>query len=332
MRHLGIWASLIALSLLSVSAARAYGPAELTVAEYDNAMLHTPTPGQGCFYSNYPNTSWVKVACVTGNNLPATVGNGVDNSAAANSGTYYGFAQGQFSTATGVTSAYDTFEGANNYYSLQLNANSFSCTPLNGSALTESPGYGCWQQFLFENAPGTGNSGELFMQYWAHGYYSKYGKCPTSSWTIYSDPDQLVDCYTNSSVAGVPYQDPTSQLPNLELNAQANYQSSGDDQVALCNQGTCYSESGSDSMLSLYNDNWTIAEFNIFGTYDYSQVQFNTGTTIKPAVEVEDSSGSTITPVCDSTGFTGETSNLGLTSGSCSVSGTYEIMGFTETN
>src|SRR6202035_2081214 len=97
---------------------------------------------------------------------------------------------------------------------------------------------------------------------------STYGSpnCPTSNpstWNSYWTGSNY-DCYVNSSQNSVPNESVTSQLTSLTLSGQSNLQSSGEDDVALCNNGTCYSVSASDSVFSLYN-HWQESEFGIYG-------------------------------------------------------------------
>ena len=294
-------------------------------------MQHTPTPSQGgCFDGTFPNTAWNEVPChPSGNNsIPASVGNTNDYSGEiVNSGTYIGYAQGSFSNVQGIMSEYDNGEHANDYYSLQLNSPTFSCTPVDGSG---SSANGCWEQFMYQNF---GGSGEVRIELWLWGYYNQYASCPTSSpnWEQKSDSKYGTDCEMYSDYNATPDESATSQIGSLSITAMTNYEGSGNDQDTMCNGGYCYSVTIGDNWLGLYNDQWSNAEFGVFGLGNLSQAQFNSGTSITVNLQEQDGSGTIITPTCDSIGFTGETNNLNL-SGSCSVSGYYEIMGFTESN
>jgi hypothetical protein len=221
-----------------------------------------------------------------------------------------------------MTFEYGIQDGEYNYYSLQLNSNLFSCTPPGGNATTAGPGRGCWEQFVFDNLP-LGDNSVVFIEYGLIGYHSEYSDCPSG----FSQSGN--DCYMQSSANSVPNETPTTQLGSLSLSGQANFESSGDDQTALCNGGSCYSLSASDSVLGLYNDNWDASQFGIYGDYNGHTAGFNTATTFTVDNQEEQGSGSIITPTCGSYGFTGESNNLTL-SGSCNVSGYYEIMSFPE--
>jgi len=333
-RHVGlrILALVFSLSLLSVSLVNHDALATTSPSEYSDYMSHLATPGVGCFDSTYPSTTWANVTCGSGLEIgPASVGNTYDYSGYAGATTEIGFAEGSFSSAS-VNSEQDSKVPAQcsgspcqGFYGLQLNSQVYGCTYASHSAE-------CWQQFIFDNVNGSGNDGELFIQYQlVDNYGGTYG-CP-SGWYSYSAGSDT-DCYTNSDYNYVPFQNPTSELDSLSLSGQANYESSGEDDAAICNATNCYavSESDTNNNLDLYQY-WNTAEFNIFGFDNYSEAVFNPTASMAVNLEEEQGTGSIITPTCNGPsggGTTGETNSMTLGSGSCGVSGYYEIMSFDE--
>ncbi len=74
------------------------------------------------------------------------------------------------------------------------------------------------------------------------------------------------------------------------------------------------------SVLGL-NKGWTTAEFNVFGNFDGSNAAVNPGATIVVQLLTNSATPTTVAPICNPEGFTGETTNFDLVLGSCSAFG-----------
>jgi len=297
-------------------------------------MAENPATQTGCFAVSYPSTVWEPTHCISaptipllpyaGGAVPSTVGNGNDEVAQSPSAPI-GSSVGSFAVS-GLASETDNQYGANNY-GLQINSQFFMTTTL---YTMSKPTLG-WEQFVWINWPYSGNTvGVEYIQYWLIGYQTSYGSCPTSripagtSWYAYS----TTDCYANSNAIATPLEQATN-LANIGLEGFANYHNSAADANVFCVSGTCYQLSVTDQILNL-SQNWLDSEFNIFGTGTGSEAQFNPYTMITVTNSLKDQSGNPILPSCVNTGYTGESNNLNLVTGSCaSRSGQIE---FTETN
>jgi hypothetical protein len=330
---LGLLVAILSLTMLQLSPT-AFA-STMTIKQYDQTMQTVPTSGIGCFNATYPVETWVRVPCATDiPQLPATVGNGNDYVASISGSTNIGYVTTAFVSASGITGEVDSLNpcsgGAGtctSWYSLQINSQTgFSCTvPTVGGTWTD-----CWEQFIFDNQGTT--QGYLYIQYWLIGYLNSNAACPSTSWSTYG-----TSCFVNDSGALTGAITPTNtHLAALSYTAEADYSNSGNDYSSICNgSGSCWSQTASDTYLQLYQ-HWSASEFNILGYIGGSQAQFSpsTGVTLKPEQALESSGGSTLTPTtpCPNTGYTGETNNLNLQSGSCSVSGPSSILQFTEYN
>jgi hypothetical protein len=289
------------------------------------SMKRTPLPKKGCFTASYPGTAWQEAPCVSapnhpysiaGGSKPAAVGSGVDYTAQSSpSGSLLSSADGSFPSVSGLTSA--------NAYSLQLNTNRFSSTSACSGA--EDPGV-CqgWEQFIFSESSST-----VFIQYQLFDWGTTGTRCPRG-WTPYTiEGTSEIACYLNSAAKSVPSQ-PLANLPYLSLEGQS---SGGTDTAILSTPDGNLSAVGQDSVLDL-EQGWTAAEFGVFGDLNYSQVNFNSGTTF--AVQTSLYSGNTNAPSCPETGTTGETNNLTLapagSSQCCPYSGYEPGIQFVESN
>jgi hypothetical protein len=114
----------------------------------------------------------------------------------------------------------------------------------------------------------------------------------------------------NSPYYTVPTQPGLSSLGSLILTATAG--ASSDTVQLYTGDGNIYASSSSSS-INLSN-NWTEAEFNIFGDGSGATAQFNYGGTI--AVQVL-TNGFNMAPKCPNAGTTGELNSLYLVPGSC---------------
>jgi hypothetical protein len=172
------------------------------------------------------------------------------------------------------------------------------------------------------------------MQYWLIGYGST---CPTSSPSGVSNwhndtVDGQYDCWASSG----PYTAATelpSNLGNVLLEGITGQ--SGNDVAKMCDYSTdqCTALSATDFM-NLGSSNWTYSEFNVFGyggsPVGPSQANFNSGTPIGVEVHLWDTSGNSDPATCNGGGYTAETNDLTLVSGSCSAGTGY--MDFSESN
>ncbi len=302
-------------------------------------MQHTPTPSSGCFKSSYPSTAWRQVPCSKANltSLPAlapSVGSGNDYSASASS-NYIGYANGMFTSVSGITGEKDSANPCGNgvgtcsdYFTLQLNPNTFrsssSCPGYSGYNGSRADNFYCWEQFVFY-ANG-GSNGTAAIWYILVNYYLNNRNCaitppPNSSdWGPYGN-----DCYSHTDPIDTPIESATN-LASLSLAGSSAYAGSNNDEVVFCDFSVpeCDSFSNTDTVLNLYQS-WQIAEFNVFGAGEGSGALFSgSGSTMSVTIQdnLETGSGSVITPLCWGAAYTAEWNNLGFPSNPnpCSVS------------
>ncbi|UYK86103.1 hypothetical protein NG827_06760 [Xanthomonas sacchari] len=308
-------------------------PAEVQArTAWRETMAHQPTPAEGCFHANFPDTQWQTDVCRTLTRrvhpIPhkilfgatETTGNGYDY--ALRSSSLISKVVGSFPQVTGVTSekgvGVASFGGGGilgpNEYSLQINSNYNATTSVCGGR----SGCTVWQQFVYATDYETQGQAAVFMQYWLIGYGSS---CP-SGWMSGGGSD----CYRNSNAVSAP-DVPATQLANLKLTGSAT--ANGNDTITFTNNGTAYSVSARDSVVKLATV-WKDAEFNVVGNAGGSSANFNSGSSI--TVKVAATNGSTAAPTCAANaGSTGETNNLNL--GSCSTAGgSTPSITFTESN
>jgi hypothetical protein len=255
---------------------------------------------KGCSTANFPKVAWVKAQCgkpprrpygPRSGFRPYTVGNGNDFSGRVTSGLISS-AEGSFASSN-ATSETDSLGRGNNVYSLQLNTSFFPGAPLcSGHS-------GCmgWEQFIYSSA----NAG-VFIQFWLINYNAT---CP-SGWNTFG-----VHCWRNST--GFTQANGGAALPVTDLTAMSLY---GDvtpvnDTVEMLYPAAPFSAVAQDtgSVQSLAS-HWTESEFAIVGDGGGSQANFNGPTTL--TVRTTEHHGSTLAPVCEQEGFTGETNNLDL--------------------
>lgn len=307
-----VWiaACLLALSFLTIGAAPAFAEYQtLSWSAYVSAMDQTPTPGNGCYSSSYPQTSWVSTPCTIATPEMLTVGGhgGTDWNSSSGS-SKIGLGWGNFTTETGETGERDSVQGAN-FYSVQLNSNTYSCNY--GTWAGE-----CWVQFAFINNPSQ-SEGYPEIVYALINYYIDNGNCPTNF--NYNDG---YNCYSIIEGAATTGLVSPSNLVKLSLAGSSNYGSSGQDKATVCIQGDkCYAQSESDvryTSFALYN-NWKYMEYNVFGFGGGSTAGFSAGTNISISEQLKTGSGGSITPSCSSGTTTGEKNNLTLSS-TCKVS------------
>ena len=267
---------------------------EALQAGWRETMAQTPTPGEGCFRSDYPSTVWNEVGCVK---APArtylrptaafTVGNGNDYAAVVPGKITS--TVGSFTTVTGVTT--ETGGGAPNSYSLQINSQFFA-SPACAAAASPASCSG-WQQFIYDS------QGAAFMQYWLIGYGAS---CP-SGWIS----DGLFDCYKNSQAVTVP-REAISAL--LSIRMSGTVVAGGTDKLVFTVGTQAYNTTGKDNVLGLAGF-WHASEWNIFGDGNGDEALFNKGASIRVRINLTDSPNAA--PTCQGNdGTTGETNNLTL--------------------
>jgi hypothetical protein len=287
-------------------------PSIKELKSWRSSIMHVPRPKKGCFTADYPKTEWREVPCVKAPVRPYrpsrgqrsfTVGNGNDVTAEVSSG-HISEAIGSFDSVAGVVNEYgidpDTSAFTTNIFSLQLNSNFFTNPPAcNG--VTNCQG---WAQFVYSNT-----AGAAFIQYWLIGYGSS---CPASGgpagtgWISTGG-----DCYGNSNAVAVTGSPPLniSNLEQMSVIGQAS--AGGNDTLTMYVNGTAYSTSDGDSVVTLANY-WQIAEFNIFGDGNGSEATFNYGSSNVATLKVRTAVdyGSSSAPSCLAAGYTAETNNL----------------------
>jgi hypothetical protein len=291
-------------------------------------MLQVPLPATGCFTATYPSLRWQTVPCLTapttpllpatGQTLPETVGGSATADYAGEVTNLITSATGSFPSESGVTSETDSFTHNANDYTLQLNTNSFSTTPV-----CKGHGSTCqgWQQFIFSS---TGScrttSGTpipcLLIQYWLQGY----GKGCPSKWGRLGQ-----DCVQTSRPVQVPPQ-PITNLAALTMTATTS--AGGMDTVYLGAPGSVFA-SKQDNVLSLASA-WTDAEFNVFGHGGGSEAKFNSGSALTVLTTVHH--GSTAAPICKQESYSGESNNLTLVGAPTLSTAPAPAIEFTESN
>lgn len=308
-----------AACLVATSGAAAAPTFAGSQAMWRDAISRAPTPQGGCFSAHYPSLAWSKTACVKAPDVPFipktghkagafTVGDGDDY--AIQTSTLISTGVGSFLRARGLKS--ETGQGQANAYTLQLNSEFFNGPVCAGAKVPSA----CltWLQYVYFAARGQSS---VFMQYWLINWNTT---CP-AGWNTFSG-----DCYKNSPAVGAP-QEPITDLAQMSITGSAV--NGGLDTTIFTDGANAYKTTGQDSVVDLANA-WNGAEFNVIGPGGGSAADFNTGTTLKVAIEVSD--GSTAKPKClANAGTTGETNNLNL--GTCKArAADMPSIKFTESN
>jgi hypothetical protein len=263
-------------------------------------MSRIPVPKKGCFESSYPSLEWHEVPCGPPSKFqnppakgprPNIVGNGNDITAVV-SGPKISSATGSFDS---VTPANVTISGpwsgnpsAANAFTLQINSQFFNSPACTGVA-------GClgWQQFIYSQNQCGGPC--VFMEYWLIGYGPS---CPAGSWIQSGN-----NCWFNSAsktAAAVT----AAQLQGTTLTGTAGATT---DTVVLISPNGNATATAADSVVGLAQQ-WTTAEFNIFGDCCSAETNFSANATVVTRTRVVN--GSTAPPTCVAQGFTAETNNL----------------------
>jgi hypothetical protein len=254
---------------------------------------------------------------------PEIVGNGTDFSAQTSGNISK--AWGSFLSPTEGLSE----TGNSNTFGLQLNTNPFMTPACNG-AVVPSACQG-WQQFVFGNPACGTNIPCIYMQYWLLNYGPTCPPSPpgTQGWASWGGND----CYLNLSTATPVPAQMIADLDQLSLSGEAaGPQSSDTDTVILSTGGGMYMLPFTDDLLNLAQSQWQAAEFNVLASCCAGQVNFNPGSTIVVATNIDDGTANAAT--CVQTGFTGETNNLTLAPPCCPLGGggTQPGIMFTESN
>jgi hypothetical protein len=295
---------------------------------WHSMLMSVPKP-RGCVVATYPEIQWRKVQCVQPPNdpvlpaqgvRPTTVGNGDDWIAAVTG--HVSYAQGSFHHVTGVTS--ENENGHRNDYSVQLNTQPFTTATCANLGSPDPSSCRGWEQFIYGT---TGTSADVYIEYWLLNFGPGGTKCPLH-W--YTSGTTEISCFINSSGTTAPAEAITN-LGNLLLSGTAALGSSSTDSAEFTVFGSSvYGVDGLDVFSDLDLE-WQKTEFNIFGRCCAKQAVFNTGS--QAVVRMEVDSGVTVSPACDSGGFTGETNNLYLTGESTSWPKVqYPSIVFTESN
>jgi hypothetical protein len=274
---------------------------QLERTAWRQAIRDLRVPAQGCFNAVYPQVVWKRVGCVTvplrpaipkHGHRPAVVGNGTDWAGRVTGAI--NAAEGSFPSVSGVTS--ENVGGNADVYSLQLNTNTFSGTPM----CTGHPGCQGWQQFLYESGDQA-----ILIQYWLINYDAT---CP-AGWATYLPGGGHTDCYENGPMQATVLKQPITSLSSMQIDASAS--ATGSDIVKMFYASTNASAANMGSILSLgQGTNWRDAEFAVLGDYSGRQAVFNAGSTITVKTTVHN--GTRSAPTCEGESFTGETNNLNL--------------------
>ncbi|MGI0091109.1 MAG: hypothetical protein ACREBS_05325 [Nitrososphaerales archaeon] len=284
----------------------------LTSAQWKQTVLANPVSSVGCYEASYPSTDWQAVQCGTAPSAIMTVGNFCcDKVGQVPSGDNIQTSTGDFGAISGLTSETDNVSGTN-YYSIQDNTNHFSTSYGTFGTVTG------FMQFIFQNDPGS-TKGIVFIQYWLLNYPASHqNTCPNTNAYLSRWTAQNGACVADSGTMNTTSLENIGNLGYLSLAGYAKCSNCGsNDEVLFCSQYNCWTVVEPDSILSLAS-RWTNSEWNIFGYNDYSQAQFNSGTSLTVDVYLSISGGGSFTPSCISTSYTGETNNLSV--GSCSTS------------
>jgi hypothetical protein len=355
-------------------------PAPATPAALETwrkAIMKTPRPKKVCSEATYPETAWREVPCkapLTKLYPPRhartvrteTVGGAGPDFSAEVTGAI-ALAEGSFVNVNGITSecsvpcdpATDacpaspscSMSGAvANNYSLQMNTAPFTTNTCSGSPASTTPQCQGWAQFVF---PAGGGGG---IQYWLLNYGPAGTLCPTPRGascvpnSVSTDgwcPFQFsstgnVYCVVNAAGStNAPGVLPTStDFATLVLSGEAG-SSTTDDSISVTVSGTAHSAPGGNYFPDLgTGTNWQAVEFNVFGDGNASQAFFNAGSTIVVKNAVTSAVTTTAAPICDPSGFTGESNSLTIAPAQgtttppvcCSVGGGSPAIEFVESN
>ncbi len=286
---------------------------------WHRSVVRSLLPDLGCFETSYPSTEWTRVACSTPPHLlypvPASrhamealaqnVGDGADYSADT-SPNIMSTAVGAFPRVTGVTRVKSVTnpqfggggDNGRNSYTLQLNSYFFAT-----SACGKIKHCAGWEQFVYENPPGSRN-GQLFIQDWlVPTGFSGLSGCPPGKGWEYVDGG----CVQNSPTA--------VNIPNVSIKSLGDFTETGKassrgDSIYLSVGKTEYGMRNIQrNGITDLSAHWEGAEFNVIGNGGGDIANFNKGSTI--TVSLQTDIGLTTAPDCPvNSGTTGESNNL----------------------
>jgi hypothetical protein len=278
---------------------------------WHSSLIQNRLPGAGCFKATYPSAEWMRIACSTPPRLwypvprrrrpgvrPSNVGDGNDFTADTNP-SLISTALGAFPKVRGVKSV-ETVDGSVdglNSYTLQLNSYFFPTAACGSLANCDG-----WEQFVFENPPGTG-AAALFIQDWLVPTKGSFRSCPPNAGWEYVG----IGCVQNSPF-GV-------SIPNVSITDLGEVIETGE--AALSGDSIYLSVGKTEyGMLNVQGDgitdlaaHWMGAEFNVVGNAGGGTADFNPGSRITVSLQAD--TGLKKKPTCPAdTGTTGESNNL----------------------
>jgi hypothetical protein len=228
-----------------------------------------------------------------------TVGNGLDFTADTDP-NLISTAIGAFPKVKGVTSVRSVGccgEQGLDSYTLQLNSYFFQT-----SACGNIQNCVGWEQFVFENPPGSSQA-SLFIQDWLVGTAGSLSGCPPGKGWEYVG----IGCVQNSPY-GVNI--PNVSITDLRQLIETGTASSSGDSIYLSVGSTAYGmqDVQSDGITDLAA-HWEGAEFNVIGNAGGDVADFNAGSKI--SVSLQTDTGLRTKPTCPAdSGTTGESNNL----------------------
>jgi hypothetical protein len=279
---------------------------------WHSSLIQNRLPGAGCFKAVYPSAQWIRVACTTPPRLwypvppsrrpgirPANVGDGLDYTADT-SPNLISKAIGAFPKVKGVKSV-ETENGSvdgPNSYTLQLNSYFFPTSACGSIANCDG-----WEQFVFENPPGSGQA-VLFIQDWLVPTEGRglSGCPPDEGWEFVG-----IGCVQNSPY-GVNI--PNVSITDLDEVVETGEAASSGDSIYLSVGKTEYGMQNvqGDGITDL-SAHWMGGEFNVVGNAGGGIAVFNTGSRITVSLQAD--TGLKAKPTCPAnTGTTGESNNL----------------------
>lgn len=279
---------------------------------WHSSLAQNRLPGAGCFKATYPSTQWQRIACAIPPHLlypvppsrrraltPENVGDGHDYSVDTTP-NLISTAVGAFPKVKGVKSVTSMgccgVQGLNSY-TLQLNSYFFPTSACGNLQNCEG-----WEQFVFENPPGS-SVAQLFIQDWLVATVGSFSSCPPGKgWENVG-----IGCVQNSPFS-VPI--PNVSVKELGKLIETGVASASGDSIYLAVGDTEYGMQNvqSDGITDL-SAHWQGAEFNIIGNASDDIADFNAGSKITVSLQAD--TGKKKKPTCPpNTGTTGESNNL----------------------
>lgn len=274
-------------------------------------LAQNKLPNAGCFKATYPSAQWTRIACSVPPHLwyPAppsrrhVIGNEVGDGRdfTANTAPHViSTSIGAFPKLKGVTSVKTVGGGVDglNSYTLQLNSDFFTTT-----ACGSIPQCKGWEQFVFENPPGTGQA-SLFIQDWLVAVGPGFNGCPPGKGWEYI---RGLGCVENSPFS---VSIPNVSVTDLGEVTETGTAAASGDSIFMSVGATEYGMQNvqSDGITDL-SANWTGSEFNVIGNAGGSEADFNAGAKVSISIQADD--GVLTKPACPvNSGTTGESNNL----------------------